>query len=80
MTGFAFQHHELQHGRLHDASARVPGDDWQSVFFVSADPAKVSLARAVAGISSYIDMTPEQARAVAAELIAAADAVQHQGA
>lgn len=72
---FTFHRHEqVFGGDLHYAVAALPGD--AGSLSVGADTSmQVSLSRVAPGLSSSIELTPQQARALAAELVAAADAV-----
>lgn len=76
---FAFHRHEqMLGGDLHYAVAALPGD--AGSLSVGADTSMhVSLSRWGHGLSASIALTPQQARALAAELVAAADAVDLHG-
>lgn len=71
---FTTRQHEGEARRVRESSASLPGGAYLSICTTRATHIELGLLRD--GMSVYLEFFPGQARAVAAELLACADALQ----
>jgi len=71
---FTTRQHEGEARRVRESSANLPGGVLLSIGTTRSTHLELGMLRD--GMSVYLEFSPDQARAVAAELLACADALQ----